>query len=90
MDEDNQLHLIEKRSMEPICEKGNHDSERLDENIQKLKDCKYLLVSRIGQGANAALEQNHISAFEIPGILQESVDKMLAYIEIQKMLGYQS
>jgi predicted Fe-Mo cluster-binding NifX family protein len=43
------------------------------------------LVSRIGQGAEAALGRNGIRAFEIPGIIEESVKKLAAYIEIQSL-----
>jgi predicted Fe-Mo cluster-binding NifX family protein len=43
------------------------------------------LVSRIGQGAEAALEQKGIKAFEIPGIIEDSVKKLATYIEIQSL-----
>jgi|GEM_PF-4525390 len=51
-----------------------------------LKDCDYILVSRIGTGARAALDQNNIEAFELPGYIEDSIRKLLAYIEVQKSL----
>ena len=51
-----------------------------------MSDCRYLLVSRIGQGAAGVLEQHGIMAYELPGILEESVQKLQSYLEIQSML----
>jgi predicted Fe-Mo cluster-binding NifX family protein len=77
---------LENREVEPVCETGNHDDSKLNRTLNILSDCQYILVSRIGQGAEAALRQKGIQAFEIPGIIEESVKKLAAYIEIQSLL----
>jgi predicted Fe-Mo cluster-binding NifX family protein len=82
---DNNAELIEKRELEPVCEMGNHDEDRLKDNLEKLKDCDYLLVSRIGDGARAAALGAGIESFEIPGIIEKSIDQLIKYIKIQKL-----
>lgn len=77
--------LLEKRELEPVCEMGNHDDNRLLENIQKLIDCDYLLVSRIGDGARAAALNAGIEAYEIPGIIEKSIEQLINYIKIQNL-----
>lgn len=86
VDEDGKTSVAEERSVTPVCQGGNHDDDRMEENVQRLSDCRYLLVSRIGQGAADVLEQHGISAYELPGILEESVQKLQSYLEIQSML----
>jgi len=82
--EDN-IKLIEKRDLKPVCEMGNHDEDRLKTNLEKLKDCKYLLVSRIGDGARVAAAGIGIEAFEIPGIIENSIEQLIKYIKIQRI-----
>lgn len=85
-DEKRKIHVLETREIEPVCLGGNHDDDRLEKTIEKLSDCQYVLVSRIGQGAAYALEKKGIQGFEIPGMIEESVKKLLDYVEIQNML----
>lgn len=85
-DDDGNINFVERRAVCPVCNGGNHDDEQLMNSANKLSDCNYILVSKIGQGAAAALDSKGISSFEIPGIIEESVSKMLAYVEIQNML----
>lgn len=86
VDDDGQINVLEQRFLQPVCDGGNHDDDRLAENINKLADCNYLLVSRIGPGAESKLEERGIAAYEIPGIIEESVHKLLEYVEIQNLL----
>lgn len=84
---DGAFQFVERRTVNPICIGRNHDEAQLEANIEKLQDCQYILVSRIGPEAANALERHGITAFEIPGIIQESLNKLSAYIEIQTMLS---
>jgi len=82
---DEVIDLQEIRELKPVCDTGNHDDERLRENLNELIDCEYLLVSRIGDGArNMALGMG-IEAFEIPGIIKDSIDQLIKYVKIQKL-----
>ncbi|MCR5797308.1 MAG: dinitrogenase iron-molybdenum cofactor biosynthesis protein [Eubacterium sp.] len=83
--EDERIIFLEKREMTPVCDQGNHDKRRLRENLEKLEDCRYLLVSRIGNGAAAMAESMGIESYEIPGMIQESIEKLIKYIKIQRL-----
>lgn len=77
---------VELRKLPVVCEGGNHDNEALRTNVEALSDCRYVLVSRIGQGAENALEEKGISAYVIPDIIEDAVNKLISYVEINKMI----
>ena len=85
IDDEEQMHFLEKRSVTPVCEAGNHDNEKLKANLEKLMECKYLLVSRIGSGATDMAAACGIESYEIPGIIEESVEQLIKYIKIKKL-----
>lgn len=78
--------LLEERSTVPVCHGGDHSDTQMKEAVQNLSDCQYVLVSRIGMRARNELETLGITAFEIPGMIEESVDKLIRYIKVQKLL----
>lgn len=77
--------LVEKRQLTPVCKRGNHDDNALAKNVELLKDCEYILVSRIGAGAANAVESKGITPMELPGIIPESIEKLVQYIKIQEL-----
>ena len=85
--DESELKLVEIRNVTPVCELGNHDDDRLKENAKTLSDCQYLLVSKIGQGALRVLESLGVESFEIPGIIQESIEQLIKYIKIQALFA---
>lgn len=76
----------ESRKAAPVCSGQEHDDAQLVALAAMLGDCDYVLVSRIGYGARAALEQNHIEAFELPGYIEDSIRRLLSYIEVRNLL----
>lgn len=86
VNDNGQYSLVDRRYISPVCEGGSHDDGRLNEAVEQLKDCRYILVSRIGQGAECALEQRKITAFELPGMIDESLKKAVEYIKIQNLI----
>ncbi len=84
-DDKEQIHFLEKRSVTPVCEGGTHNDEKLRTNLEKLCDCKYLLVSRIGNGAANMAAEFGIESYEIPGIIEESIEQLIKYIKIKKL-----
>lgn len=82
---DDDIKLLEIRKVEPVCQGGNHDDGKLNENMDRLSDCKYLLVSRIGNGAAMIAEQKGIIPYEIPGLIRESIEQLLNYIKIKNL-----
>lgn len=82
---DGDITFIEQRNVSPVCEMGNHDDGRLNENLDEFTDCEYILVSKIGDGAAFAARQKGIESYEIPGIISESIHKMIQYVKLQKL-----
>lgn len=85
VDQDEQISFLEKRAVVPVCDRGNHDQERLSENLQKIKDCNYLLVSRIGDEAERIAKEYGIDSYEIPGVITESIEQLIKYTKIKKL-----
>lgn len=85
VNENEKISLEEKREVEPVCEGGNHDEDMLHKNLLTLRDCSYLLVSRIGNAAANAAEGLGIKPYEIPGVIEESVDKLIMYQKINEL-----
>lgn len=83
--EDDTFHLLETRKVVPVCQAGNHDENLLLENISRFKDCKYILVSRIGNGAANFAGQAGIIPMELPGMIEESIEKLITYDKIQSL-----
>ena len=77
----------ESRKTVPVCQGQEHNDDKLYELAELLKDCDYILVSRIGEGARAALAKNSTWAFELPGFIEDSVKRLLSYVEVQKLLN---
>lgn len=86
-DEDTaQFKLAEQRNAVPVCHGGDHEDQQMKEAVSNLSDCQYVLVSRIGVRARNELEALGLAVYEIPGIISESVDKLIRYIKVQKLL----
>ncbi len=87
INQDNTIVFEEERTVTPVCQAGVHDDLKMKENVSYLADCKYVLVSRIGQGAINALEQAGINPMEMSGIIEESIQRLIAYDEVQALLA---
>ncbi len=77
--------FTEIRTVEPVCSYGNHDDRKLLENMRKIQDCKYLIVSRIGTGASTQAEQLEITPMELSDMIEESVRKVISFEQIQNL-----
>lgn len=77
--------FIETRTVTPVCNCGNHDDKHLTENLLKIQDCKYLLVSKIGIGASMRAEQLGITPMEIPDMIEKSIQKVISFEQIQNL-----
>ncbi len=78
---------VDIRNLPPVCEMGDHDESRLQDNLEKLSDCTHLLVSRIGDAAREKAEQYGIRCYEIPGEIPESIDKMIRYEKVNELFN---
>lgn len=77
--------FIEIRTVEPVCSLGEHDDKKLAESLKMIRDCKYLLVSKIGTGASSKAEQLGITPMEIPDMIENSIRKVISFEQIQNL-----
>jgi len=75
---------IEKRAVIPICKGRQHDDNALLESALKLKDCQYVLAGQIGYLAEIVLIQEGLGVFELPGKVEESLNRLFTYIQLQQ------
>ncbi len=85
--ESRKYQYLNERKTEPLCVLQHHKDEELSSFASQFGDCQYVIVSRIGNWARLVLESKGILAYEIPGIISESIDKLLTYIEVQNLLN---
>lgn len=78
-EKEEQIKCIEKREVEPVCNGGNHSETKLTDTLDRLSDCNYLLVSRIGAGAETLARNYGMNVYEIPGMIEESIRQMINY-----------
>lgn len=78
--------LSEERKFDSACNGGGHDPSRIKANMEKLSDCSYLLVSKIGAGANQTAESFGIHTYEIPGPIDESIRKLINFQKVEEMI----
>lgn len=82
---DGSFRFLETRTVRPVCNCGSHDDGQLFENLQKLQDCKYLLVSKIGTGASVQAERLGITPMELPDVIEESIRRVISFEQIQNL-----
>lgn len=85
-DEDS-INFVEIRKVVPVCAGGNHDNHLLKKNIDKFNDCKYLIVSRVGEGPLALANSQGIEIHEIPGEIEESINQLIKYKKVQALFN---
>lgn len=77
--QDGSNEFLERRTVIPLCESGEHTQEGLINSVNSLNDCTAVLVSRIGTTAKRALELNRISVFEQPDYIEDAISKITKY-----------
>lgn len=70
---------VERRPVRAPCQGGVHDDQQLAETISLLADCKYVLSTRIGRGAQAALQAAGITPLEIEHFVDYALEKVMHY-----------
>ena len=73
---------IEQRFVNPVCEGGHHNDEKLKRGADALRDCNFVLAAKIGGGALGELESRGIAAFEIPGEVPDSIKRLDGYLKL--------
>ena len=87
---EDEITFFEKRILEEDavgCACGDNHEDTLSKKVEAIKDCDYVIVSRIGPGAEYLLLDNGIKSFQIADVIEEALKKMLGYIEIDELLS---
>ena len=71
--------FLEHRRVDPTCHSGNHDENHLAQTVEILSDCKYVLSSKIGRGAQIALQAKGITPLEIAHFIDYAMEKLMLY-----------
>lgn len=79
VEDSGEYHYLETRETFAACQGGSHDEDALAHNVELLSDCKYVLVSQIGPGAEYALSKKGVTAFAIAHYIDEAVKKLIHY-----------
>ena len=82
MDENGNYEEIEQRFVEPVCNGGHHDAANLKRGVEGVSDCNFVLAARIGDGARSELEERGIAAFEMPGEVRLSLNRLDGYLKL--------
>ena len=64
---------------------ASDDRIELKEKREVTPVCDFVLVSKIGDGARAVLESKGIACYEIPGIITDSIDKLIRYEKVNNL-----
>lgn len=78
--------FVQVRKFPSACNGGGHDPSRIKANLEKLSDCTYLLVSKIGAGASQTAEGLGIHPYEIPGRIDESIGKLINFQKVEELI----
>ena len=77
-------HEIERRAGKPPCRHGSHDEGAMQEAVERLSDCRYVVAEAIGPGAQKALERVGALPLEVQDIsIAEAVPQIHKY-EVNK------
>ncbi|MEI7557225.1 NifB/NifX family molybdenum-iron cluster-binding protein [Candidatus Chlorohelix sp.] len=70
-------HSIETRFNNPGCNSRQHDENLLSQSVELLADCAFVLVSRIGPGAQALLSSRGIRVIEAPIFIDQALERLI-------------
>jgi predicted Fe-Mo cluster-binding NifX family protein len=68
--------LLEIRKTAPPCSFGEHDQGTLENAVNLLSDCNYVLCYQIGRGAEYELEKKGIRAFVIGNYIETGLSRL--------------
>lgn len=68
------FHFIGYREVVPPCSGGEHTREAIDAVLEKLADCSYIVVNRIGGGAIRILEERQFKVIVHKGYVRDALE----------------
>jgi predicted Fe-Mo cluster-binding NifX family protein len=79
VDDNKDYKFNELLEVTPFCSDGEHEDDRLNKAIERLSGCRAVLVSQIGMVAAATLKVKGIDSFDIHGLIESSLEKLIKY-----------
>ena len=67
----------ERRKVLTPCNSGEHTEEGFDAVLEQLSDCEAVFVGKIGPGASEYLAQRGVHSFEVPGVIENILLKVI-------------
>lgn len=71
--------FLETRRVQRVCSGQGHDNAALDAVAERLGDCSFVIVAKIGPAARAALAQRGIEAYEVVAETEAAIERVMAY-----------
>jgi nitrogen fixation protein NifX len=77
--DDGEYKFLELRENTPPCNAGEHGDVQMANTVELLSDCRIVLVSQIGPGAEQKLNARGIRAYSIPDFIDKALDKLIEF-----------
>lgn len=87
IDDEEGYDLLEERQVQPVCMDGAHEISKMEKSVLNFTDCRYIIVSRLGTAASAALSAAGITAMELPGSIDDAILRVWKYNQIQNLFN---
>ena len=87
IDDEEGYDLLEERQVQPVCMDGAHEISKMEKSVLNFTDCRYVIVSRLGTAASAALSAAGIIAMELPGSIDDAILRVWKYNQIQNLFN---
>ena len=71
--------FAEVRESEPPCGIGEHDEDMLQKAVELLGDCRFVLVSQIGPGAEHALRSKGVKPFAVADFIDKALERLVRF-----------
>jgi predicted Fe-Mo cluster-binding NifX family protein len=72
-----EFQYVEKRSVKPCCNMGEHEENAFEKTAKALNDCQIILVSKIGGGAADYMESRGFAVYESPFPINAVLNKLI-------------
>lgn len=83
---DGVVNFLESRENVPTCHTGRHELSDLAATAETIKDCAYVVASRIGSGAASVLLDKGIRAYVDADFIESALERLLASGKLKYML----
>lgn len=77
--ENGEYSFLELRENSPPCNAGEHGEDQMEKTINLLSDCRIVLVSRIGPGAERKLQVQGIRSYSVPDFIDQALTKLIEF-----------